>query len=409
MSRRAASLVIAFALLDLTAVGVQLPTLRADLGSSPSGGQWILNSWLLALAVALVLARALPARRATLVGAVALAAGSIVCATAGSTAALVTGRAIAGAGVGALLAPVTSTALLLPALALAFGPVIGGEAAGHNWWHLWFWAGVPGAAVMAATALRDQPGSAEAPAPPRRTDVVLLALVAAAVIVLVQNESWGLVSRSAVEALGVASMALLATRLPSPERAGLIAVAGGLAAFFFLLPQYLELAHLIKPLESGARLSVLTVAFVAGAVIGRRVAAIFDRPVLGFALASIPLVGFAILSTVDPHTGTVALGAGLVCAGGGLGLGVGATPAGRLQDLIAAAAPAAALMLAASGAVFQQVEADQRAAAASFQDALSQGVGDAIGALILLVVAVIAIGLVSARPASSAARPAAES
>ena len=68
-----------------------------------------------------------------------------------------------------------------------------------------------------------------------------------------------------------------------------------------------------------------------------------------------------------------------------------------------------ALIVAATGAVFQQVQADERASLASFEAALSQGVGDAIGALILLIAVAGGVALVTARRASSAARPAAES
>ena len=407
MSRRAGSVVIAFALLDLTAVGVQLPTLRADLGSSTSGGQWIMNAWLLALAVALPLARTVPRRRVVVAGALALAAGSIVCATAGSTATLVTGRAIAGAGVGALLAPITSAALVLPAFALALGPVIGGVVADHNWWHLWLWAGVPGAAVLGALALRDEP--AEAPTAPSRADLLLLPALVGVTVLFVQNEPWGLVSRDVIELLGIASIALLATRLPTPERAGLVAVAGAVATFCLLLPQYFELAHLMQPLHSGVRLSLLTVALIAGVVLGRRFGAVSYRPWFGIAVAAVTLAGLVGLSAVDAHTGSAMLGAALVCAGAGLGLVAGAATPGRLDDLLGQATFAAALIVAATGAVFQQVQADERASLASFEAALSQSVGDAIGALILLIAVAGGVALVTARRASSAARPAAES
>ena len=48
--RVAASLPLAVVLLDVTVVAVLLPAIRLDLGSSSSGGQWVLNAYLLALA-----------------------------------------------------------------------------------------------------------------------------------------------------------------------------------------------------------------------------------------------------------------------------------------------------------------------------------------------------------------------
>ena len=65
-----------------------------------------------------------------------------------------------GAGTGVLLAGAAAPQLVLPALALALGPLLGGVLAQENWWHLYFWAGVPLAAAAAAwfayTKIQDQ-------------------------------------------------------------------------------------------------------------------------------------------------------------------------------------------------------------------------------------------------------------
>ena len=110
MRLAAASAAVAVVLLDVTAVGVLLPTMRVDLGSSASGGQWVMNAYLLALAaVLLAVARARIDRRLLAVaGGLAAAIGSIVCATADSTSTLVIGRSD-------MTAPIASVTSATPA------------------------------------------------------------------------------------------------------------------------------------------------------------------------------------------------------------------------------------------------------------------------------------------------------
>jgi MFS family permease len=424
----AAPLLVAIAVLDVTSVAVLLPTIRLDLGSSTSGGQWVLNAYLLALAAPLpALARLAPPRHVLIgAGALAMAAGAVVCATADSTAVAVAGQSATGAGTAALLASIdprparfSLPALVLPLLALALGPVIGGELGERNWWHVFFWAGVPLAALAAAAALL-------APAAPRRPHpaglapaLALGAGLVALTIVLVQSEPWGVGSPEVVAALAVVAGSLLATagarRLGLP-RSVWAAAAGAVAALCFLLPQYFELAHLIHPLRSGARLSILTTAAVAGGVAAWRLRSTIHPQALAVAGSIVAVAGLVALGSIDPKTGNALVGAGLVLAGGGFGLAAGAAYDGRVGDLLAAAATGAALSLALAGALFQQVQADQRADGKVFEDALTRGVG--AGTLILVVAAsAIAAGSlwlggrleIRPKPASSAARPAAES
>jgi MFS family permease len=340
-------------------------------------------------------------------GAVAIAAGAIVCALGDSTSTLVVGRAIEGAGMGALLAPITTAGPLLPALALAFGPLAGGVIADQNWWHLYFWAGVPTAVILAALAAAGPQPEPAFPKEPDRRAPLLAAGLLALTILFVQNEPWALVSRDLVEILGIASLALLAALLV--DRGVWVICAGALAAFSFLLPQYFELAHLMQPLHSGARLSALTIAALIGGAVGWRLRAVVSAWMLVIAAGAATWVGLVVLSGIDPKTGSLELAAGLVWVGGSLGIAAGAAYANSIDDLIAAAAPGVTLILAVTGAVFQQQQADQRALAHSFQGSLSSGVGEALTTLALLVVLCAGINVASLRRASSAARPAAES
>jgi MFS family permease len=405
VSRRAGSLVIAFALLDLTVIGVQLPTLRADLGSSASGGQWIMTASLLAIAVVLPLARAARVdRRALLVaGAVAMAAGAAVCATAGSTSALVAGRAIEGAGLGALLAPIAMTGAALPLAALALGPIVGGGLAEKNWWHLYFGASAFAAVVLAAVAWRDAP--VRAPQHPLdRATAALPAVLVVLTILLVQGEPWGL-SRALVVPIGVAAVVALAWGA-LPWVRGVAAAAGGaVAAVFFLMPQYLELSHLIHPLRSGVWLAAFTIPGVAAGVVGRHLRGASPPALLVAAGALTAAVGALALGWIDADSSEALFGAGLVLTGAGFGFAAGGSEDG---EPLTSAAIGATLTLAVAGATFQYTQADLRANAESFQHSLSRGVGEGL-LLLVLVSGAMAVGQRRARPAPSAARPAAES
>jgi MFS family permease len=434
--RALGSAALAVAVLDVTAVGVMLPTLRADLGSSPSGGQWIMNAYLLAFA--LVLPVALQARvdrrLLTGLGAFALAAGGVVYATADSTSTLVVGRAIEGAGMGAVMVPVTGlSAAVLPLAALVLGPTLGGELAQHNWWHLWFWAAVPAGALVAGAALLGEGRDELARAQRERAEegraagervrdrraedgplgalleqpVVQAAAIVGVIVVFVQSEPWGLGSRVLAALVGLTVIVtLMAAR--DPERAAWTAAGGALASLCFLMPQYFELAHLIHPLRSGARLSVLTVAAVAGGLLGWWLRGRDPNRLLTYAGAAAAGAGAIALSLLDEHSGNAVFGVGLLLTGGGFGLAAGAAYDGRLGQLLSASAIGAALVLAVSGALFQHTQAELRSSGESFEHALSRGVAD--GALFLLPLAVgVGAAAWRTRPASSAARPAAES
>jgi len=404
------SLPLAVVVLDVTAVAVLVPDIRLDLGSSSSGGQWIVNAYLLALAALFPLLAPLRARGLTITGALAMAVGAIVCARAGSTAALVTGQAIQGAGAAALLAPLTGgwAALALPAAALALGPAVGGVFAEQNWWHVFFWAGVPLAALAGAAALA-APSTADA----QETSPLRLSAFAAGLtaltIGLVQGEvwSWGW---SALLTLAGAVM-LGRARLIGLPRAALAwaLLAACLTTVVFLMPQYFQLARNLSGLRSGVLMLALTLpavgAWTVAPWLGRR------APIAGVACL---VAGLGILVTLDAHTRYALLIGALGLTGAGLGsaaAGVRAWQPAAVPAALPAALAGAALGLAGAGGAFQSAEADERGAGSSFEQALAAGIGWA--AVVLLVLLAAGALLIRrpgrSRPASSAARPAAES
>jgi DHA2 family methylenomycin A resistance protein-like MFS transporter len=389
--RVAASVPLAVVLLDVTAVAVLVPDIRLGLGSSSSGGQWVLNAYLLAVAALLPLLAALAsrtsARALAAAGALAMATGAVVGATADSTAVLVAGRAIQGAGAAALLACAAgallagarrNTLAVLPALAFALGPLVGGLFAEQNWWRVFLWAGVPLAALAGAAALA-------APRPevaPRPGDAGLLAFAAGLVaitIALVQMEAWSW----GWWALSLLGGAVLMTRAPlNPVRGAAMAwaaSAGCLAGLLFVIPEYFQLARNLSGLRSGTLLLPVTFSAVAAWALSRRLTARIPPVALTIAGLACAGVALAVLGTIDSGTRYAVLIAVLGIAGAGLGAAGGAAralPTGESPlGLAASALAGAALGLAAVGAAFQSAQADERATGASFEHALAAGVG----------------------------------
>jgi MFS transporter, DHA2 family, methylenomycin A resistance protein len=400
--RAAVSLPLAIVALDVAVVGVLLPDIRLDLGSSPSGGQWVMNAYLLA-AAAVVLA---PRRAPLAAGAVAMAAGSVICATAGSTAALVAGRAVQGAGTGALLAGAALPQLALPGLALALGPLLGGVLAQENWWHLYFWAGLPLTAAAAVGAALSEPHRDERP-----DWLMHAAVLVVAVVVLVQAEPWGL--NWPALALAAAALGVALRRAPGAAFAW-ATLAGCLTALLFLMPEYFQLVRNLSGSRSGVLLLALTLPAVSVPVVAQRLP--WRMPALGPAGAVCSAAGLALLATIEPHSRYALLIVALGLVGTGLGAaGHGLRQHGLRRASLEPLLAGAALGLAVAGAGFQLEQADQRDSGATFQEALAAGVSWA-AVLLLAVLAAASFAVWQERRtrdgatrASSEARPAAES
>ncbi len=320
------------------------------------------------------------------------------------------GRALQGAGAAGLLAaaacalPASRRALaaaaVLPALALALGPLAGGVFGDLNWWHVWFWAGVPAALAAGAVALvAGRDGDAAAP-PPLRS-LALAAGLTALSIAFVQDEPW---PGGWCAALGLGGAVLIRIGRPRVS-VPWFAIGGALAALLFVMPEYYELARRLSTLRSGVLTAALTVPAVAAWLIGLRVRRQIV-PGLGMATA---VVGLLALATLATDTSYVVVLGGVTLAGGGIGLAAGAITGGTepLGPGVASALAGAAGGLAAAGAAFQHAQAQERADGKSFEAALAAGAGWA--ALFTLVAAALSIGAWRPTPAECVARPAAAS
>jgi MFS family permease len=403
----AAAAALALVLLDVTALAVLLPTIRLELGSSSSGATWVLAAHLLALAALLPIAARLPRPRLlAAAGAGLMVVGAAVAATADTTAVLVAGRALQGAGAAGLLGSLTPVRLRrgsgllllsLPATALALGPLAGGVFAELNWWHVYFWAGVPLAAAAAVPALLA--GRPHRRAEPVQQQLAVAAGLTAVTVAVVQAEDWGWVAWAVLLIGGAALIAAARLRGPQPLAGAAAFAAGCLVALLFLMPEYFELVRRLSGLRSGTVMLALTLPAVSAWVLARLLPARLALPTGAVSTAA----GLLLLITLDPHTSyAVSVGA-LLVAGGGLGLAGGALRGqGEPAAVTAWAAAGATLGLAIAAEAFQHAQADDRAGGASFEQALCTGIAWAAVALLFL----LAAGAVLAwrlRPASSAA------
>jgi MFS transporter, DHA2 family, methylenomycin A resistance protein len=409
----AASAAIAVILVDVASVALLLPTIRLDLGSSSSGAAWVIGAHLLALAALLPLgARLGRGRVAAAAGGVLMATGAVVCATADSTAVLVTGRALQGAGGAAVLGSLAGSAqrgraaFALPALTVALGPLVGGVFAELNWWRVYFWAGVPLAGVAATAALlAARPAARSEPHQLPRL-LALAAGLGAIAIALIQAEDWSWGWWTALLVAG--AVCIRAARPPAP--AALAATAGYafgcIAALAFLMPEYFELVRHLSGLRSGALLLALTVPAVSAWTLVRAIGRPSAGPPVAAAGALCTAAGLAVLATLDPGTGYALAAGGLLLVGIGLGAAVGTAPGA--DDSAAAVgwtAAGTALLFALAAEAFQHAEAHDRSGGASFEHALATGV--AWAAIILLLPLAAAVALTwRSRPGRSAARPA---
>jgi EmrB/QacA subfamily drug resistance transporter len=283
----------AMAFLDGTVVNVALPDIGRDLGAGMSELQWVLNTYLLALASLILLGGSFGDRsgrvRIFLVGIVLFSLASGLCAAAPDVDFLVGARVLQGVGA-ALLTP-GSLALIetcmrpsqraraiglwsgLSGVASALGPLAGGYLVGALSWRAVFLVNLPLGVVLAWAAIRHIPETRDYTAS-GHLDYLgagLLALgLAGVTFALIEAPGVGApMDVAPVAALGLIALAAFAwqerrdpyplvpfeifrSRQFSAANAVTFVVYAGLGGFFFLFVSYLQVSLGYSPVEAGA-------------------------------------------------------------------------------------------------------------------------------------------------------------
>jgi EmrB/QacA subfamily drug resistance transporter len=395
-------------MLDSTVVALALSSIRVDLGASAEALQWVMNGYLLTIAVLVVTAGRLGdmfgRKRVFLVGMALFAAGSVLSGAAQDAPMLIGGRVLQGVGA----APVLSLSLAIvcnafpaaeqpralgiwaavSAIALAIGPVVGGALIALDW-RLIFWVNLPIVAVGAAIMLV---AAAESTDPGAGTRIDLKGLLAlsvgltAIVLAMVQSRAWGAALIAALAVGGAAVLALFAwierrVRNPIVEfslfrnkpyfgaSAAAFAVVGSYWAVMFFQPQYLQDARGHSALLSGVLILPVTVPMVlispfSGRLIGR-----FGARVLMSAGMAFGTAGLVVLTQIEAGSSYAMVLAGYLLFGIAIGLvyapmstaAMAAMPGEKVGIASGVLAMdrivAGSLALAATGAAFHALQA----------------------------------------------------
>ncbi len=395
-------------MLDSTVVALALSSIKDELGASATELQWVMNGYLLTIAVLVVTAGRLGdmfgRKRLFVVGMALFGAGSVLSGAAQGPLMLIGGRVLQGVGA----APMLSLSLAIvcnafpaeeqpralgiwaavSAIALAIGPVVGGALIALDW-RLIFWINLPVIVAGIAIVLASAPESTD-PQAGRRIDLAgLLALtvgLGGLVLAMIQSREWPAGLTAALAVLGVVALAAFAgverrVRNPIVElslfrnrpyfgaSAAAFAVVGSYWAVMFFQPQYLQDARGHSAILSGLLILPVTVPMVfvspfSGRLIGR-----FGARRLMTAGMLCGVAGLLVLTQIAPDSSYGLLLAGYLLFGIAIGLvyapmstaAMAAMPAEKVGIASGVLAMdrivAGSIALAATGAAFHVLQA----------------------------------------------------
>jgi EmrB/QacA subfamily drug resistance transporter len=354
------------AALDATVVNIALPTIGRDFHTGIAALQWVMTSYILALAAFLLIGGSLGdrfgRRRVYLLGVVWFALASAACGFAPSADFLIITRVLQGVG-GALLTP-GSLAILeasfapadraraigawsgLGGVAIAAGPLIGGYLISAASWRWIFFINIPIAAVVVVLGARHIPESRDPNAAGRLDYAGALAAVvflSGITFAFIEAPALGWASPTVLTMalLGVTGLAAFLVRehraaapmLPlsifrerqfAAASAVTFIVYGALTGATFLLPVVLQVVSGYSPLASGLALLPLTVIMLAlsarsgelAAKIGPRLQLSVGPLVVGVGLAMLALStsGSSYVADVLPPVAVFGVGIAITVA-----------------------------------------------------------------------------------------------
>ncbi|GAA4967054.1 MFS transporter [Actinoplanes utahensis] len=358
--------------LDGSVVSIANPEIGRDLGASTAELQWVTNSYLLALAGALILGGKLGdrfgRRRYYLIGVAGFTVASVAIGLAGSVEGVVAFRAAQGF-FGALLMPNTLGMLravfppkrfgmavgiwaMVSSVSTALGPIVGGLLVEHVNWESVFYINAPIGLIALAFSAWVLPESKNSTGH-HRFDVPGVVLLALGLLVLVfgvvKGETWGWASASTIGTI-VAGLLILVlfgwyeTRQEHPLlpmrlfRSPALTIGAVITAinFFtllgsiFYLMLYLQNVRGYSPVWAGVITLPLSIASVVASPIG---AALTDRygPRLTMPIGMV-LQGAASfgLMSLDADSGYWAMWPSFI----GLGLGIGMVMAASSEAIV---------------------------------------------------------------------------
>jgi EmrB/QacA subfamily drug resistance transporter len=457
---------LSMVMIDQTVVSVALPTMQRDLGLSTTGVQWVVNSYLLVLAVLVAfggrVADLLGAERTFRAGASLFVLASALCGLSQNETMIILSRGLQGVGA-AMMTPSTGAVIVntfdirergkamglysgISMVFLALGPLVGGLLTQAVSWRAVFFINLPIGVAIVALAHFTLPHRPRTRIPHGAIDwtgvPLLIGGLGALVLGLMQGQTWGWGS-PAVIALLAAAVVLIPVFLWWETRASSPLVA----------------LRLYREQNFGANSAVL--AGVQFALIGASVfGAVWSQQVLGFSAIhaglamlplTLPLLFVAPLAgraydRFGPRpllvTGALLIGAGLAWLGWHLhlreywwlvpgyvamGVGIGLTISPGTTDALGAA-PATqrsqasgivqtvrqvggVIGIAVLGAIVANVAAvGPDATVAAHRTASTNGVAAAYwsGAAVMAVMAIVALVFVRRRTVETPARPPAQ-
>ncbi len=396
-------------MLDSTVVALALPEIRGDVGASSEGLQWVMNGYLLTIAVLVVSAGRLGdmfgRKRVFIAGMAVFAAGSVVSGAAGDQVGLIAGRVLQGAGAAPMLSlslalvchafPAETQARALgiwaavSALALAIGPLAGGLLIELDW-RVIFWMNLPVAALGVAITAIAAPESTDPGAGTRIDWPGLAALsvgVTGLVLALVQSNAWDAEITLAVVLTGLVALLSfwrIERRVADPivdfelfrnrpyfgASAAAFCLVGAYWAVMFFQPQYLQDVRGHSPIAAGLLILPITAPMIfvspfSGRLIGR-----FGARLLMTVGMVFGVLGLLLLTQVSADSSFALVLAAYLLFGISLGLvyapmstaAMAAMPAAKVGIASGVLAMdrvlAGAVSLAATGAVFHALQGD---------------------------------------------------